>query len=487
MFSLPKFIEREQGNYLTAQVGSGDSTRTKRALQEVAKLYRCGWHFLPEQVIGVELAAIGLVMSSEDAKVRRWALNTIAQLGKECRSKNAILHALQIYHADAEVLAAAIAALYRLCKGAAAELRKMGFDEQTLTLAALQHVPASKLDLSCLPLRVDQADAESLKLGLIVVGVDRAPLRLFEPNHDNAAIVRALGAHHDPVVSQYSVWAVMENPFLGVANLGAGLLKGIEQLPANVRAWVFQLLASESGNTDDHAELVELGIGDDSVDARLGVALGLKNAFSSKLVPLVLNWFVQEMNPEIRSQLLDHLTRQAERHDAYRQHVIGAFERGGADAQDRMLAMAAGSPLYSTLSTIKYRSGGYDLFRGATFVNNKTINVGNVNAGAFSVEGKANNTGDAVSIVTYNTQTIELIQSRLDKAEQEVKKSAADASTQNDALLAIETAKSEPTKNNVGKVVSTLEKVELAAQKALGVGTAVAGIAKLIAQAAGIS
>lgn len=487
MFSLPQYIEREQGNFLTAQTGSGDATRTRRALQEIARLYRGGWRFLPEQVIGVELAAIGLVMSSEDAKVRRWALNTMAQLGTESRSKIAISHALQTYHADAEVLAAAIAALYRLCKGAATELRKMGFNEQMVALAALQHVPASKLNLSCLPLRVDHADTELLKLGLVVVGVDRAPPRLFEPNHDNATIVRVLGAHHDPIVSQYSVWAVTENPSLGVTDLGEGLLKDIEQRPANVRAWVFQLLASESGSTDDHAELIELGIGDDSTDARLGLAMGLKNAFSPKLAPMVLEWFTREMNFEIRSQILDHLTRQAERHEAYKHHVLGAFERGGADAQDRMLAIAAGSPLYSTLSTIKYNGGINDLFRGATFVNNKTINLGNVNAGAFSVEGEARNAGDAVNTVTYNTQTIELIRSHLDNAEQEVKKSVADAANQKEALFAIDVAKKEPTKDNVGKVVATLGRLESEAQKVLGIGTALAGIAKLIAQAAGIS
>ena len=56
-----------------------------------------------------------------------------------------------------------------------------------------------------------------------------------------------LGKHHDPVVSQYSIWAITENSALGVADLGIDL-KNIEQLPANVRAWVFQLLASRAGS-----------------------------------------------------------------------------------------------------------------------------------------------------------------------------------------------------------------------------------------------
>src|SRR4051812_15882000 len=130
VISLPRYIDRAVCAYLKAQIESGDATRTKRALQEISKLYRGGWRVLQDQVIGIELEIMGLLMSSQDVKVRRWALNTLAQLGREDSCKGTILHALQTYHADAEVLAAAIAALYRLCKTAGAELRKMGFDEQ---------------------------------------------------------------------------------------------------------------------------------------------------------------------------------------------------------------------------------------------------------------------------------------------------------------------------------------------------------------------
>lgn len=482
MISVPRYLDRAVSSYLKAQIESGDPTRTKRALQEISKLYRSGWRFIQDQLIGIELEIVGLVMSSEDPKVRRWALNTLAQLGREASCKSAILHALQAYHADAEVLAAAIAALYRLCRAASAELRKMGFNEQTVTLAALQHVPATKLDLSCLPLRVDQADPELIKLGLIVVGLDRAPPHLFEPNYDNAAMVRAVGAHHDPVVSQYSVWAITENPALGVADLGIDL-KNIEQLPANVRAWVFQLLAIESACTDVHTEYIKLGIDDKSAEARLGLAVGLKDSFSATQVPLVLEWFTREMDGEIRQQILDHLIRQAECSDAYMQHALDAFERGNADERERMLATAAGSPLYSRLSAIKY-DGGNDLFRGTTIVQNKTINVGNIQAGAMSIDGNATQTGNATN--TYNAQTLEILQERLADAEREVRNSPADIQTRKEALAAIESAKKTPTKDNLANAVTAMGKVASLAQNALGAGTALAGIAKLISQASGL-
>ncbi len=211
MSSLPRYIERAVSGYLKAQIESGDPTRTKRALQEISKLYRGGWRFFQDVVRGIELEIIGLLMSSNDAKVRRWALNALAQLGREDSCKAAILHALQTYHTDPDIVAAAVAALYRLCKTASTELRRMGFDEQTVTLAALQHIPVARLDLSCLPLRVEHANAELIKLGLIVIGLDRAPPNMFDPNYDNAAMVRAL-------VSVRKVCESLESPVFGPQN-----------------------------------------------------------------------------------------------------------------------------------------------------------------------------------------------------------------------------------------------------------------------------
>jgi hypothetical protein len=215
----------------------------------------------------------------------------------------------------------------------------------------------------------------------------------------------------------------------------------------------------------------------------LGLAVGLRDSFSPTLVPLVLEWFTREMDGEIRPQLLDHLIRQAERSNAYTQHALDAFERGNPDERDRMLATAAGSPLFSRFSAIKY-NGGNDLFRGATIVNNKNINIGSIQAGAVAIDGDATQTGTAAN--TYNAQTLEIIQSRLAEAEREIKSSPVDVEARKEALLTIEAAKKEPTKHNLANAVTAMEKVESLTTKALGTGTAISGIAHLLAQAVGL-
>jgi hypothetical protein len=481
---LPRFIDRAVSSYLKGQLESGGATQTKKALQEICKLYRTGYRLIPDQLIGIENGIIGLTFSSDDAKVRRWSLNALAQLGREDACKHAILHATQTYHDDPDVLAAAIAALYRLCPTAAQELRRLGFDEKMLALAALQHVPADRLDLSSLPLNIEHASDELVKLGLVVVGLNKAPPNMFDPDYDNQEIVRVLGGHHSPIVSQYSVWAITENPNLGVADLGVDL-KSIEQRPPNVRAWVFQLLAMDAANIERHIEYIKLGMADKSVTARIGLAIGLRDSFSTTLAPLVLEWFTRELIPEVRQHIVDHLIRQADNFGAYREYVVDAFERAnpGSPERERMLATASGTPIFQALTLI-HHDAGMDLLRGAKIVNNdnRTINIGSVQAGAVAIDGDATNTG-TTSI--YNSQTLEVIRSRLLDAEQEIKKSVADDEAKREALEAIAAAKANPTKDNVSKAITTMEKVEALAYRTLGAATALAGIAQLLAQAAG--
>ena len=110
-----------------------------------------------------------------------------------------------------------------------------------------------------------------------MVGLDRAPPHLFHLKHDNAAIVKVLGGHHDSVVTQYSIWAITENPGLGLANLGVPL-HTIEQQPGNVRAWMFQLVGmslrhirpslSNTSNSERAIRKRALGSGSRSDSAR---------------------------------------------------------------------------------------------------------------------------------------------------------------------------------------------------------------------------
>jgi len=304
----PKFLADAEVAFLKLRIESGNSYQTYKTLQEVCRLFRLGYRLRPTHLIAIEQSIVGLLYThGPDEKVRRWALNALAQLGRESTCLEAILHILAVAVDQIEVAAAAIAAIYRLSKRATEILAKHGdFSPQMAALAALQHVDAAKLDLSALPIDVETADPETLKLALLVVGLDRAPINLLNPRHTNAEMVKALGGHHDDVVSQYTVWAITENPSLGLEDLGIDI-RLIEQLPPNVRAWLFQLIAMNPTDATSHIEYIQLGMSDREPEARMGLAMGLRDTFFDGLDALALDWFTHESEPEVNHLVLDHL------------------------------------------------------------------------------------------------------------------------------------------------------------------------------------
>ena len=135
------------------------------------------------------------------------------------------------------------------------------------------------------------------------------------------------------IVSQYSVWAITENPALGVGNLGL-CLKDIDDHPANVRAWVLQLLAMEADDKEPFWEIIEHGMYNSSPEARRGLALGFKETFVDVFEPMILDWIVNEPDLEVRQHLIEHIIRQAPRSPIYHEYAIDLY---------------AGEPPYSPL------------------------------------------------------------------------------------------------------------------------------------------
>jgi HEAT repeat protein len=89
-------------------------------------------------LIAIEQSIVGLLYTqSRDEKVRRWALNALARLGREPTCMEAIVNTLKKYSNEPQTSAAAIAAIYRLSRKASEILKKLSFDEQMVTLAAL--------------------------------------------------------------------------------------------------------------------------------------------------------------------------------------------------------------------------------------------------------------------------------------------------------------------------------------------------------------
>lgn len=446
---LLRYIENSVLGYLADQIGSGRPVPTKNALQDLCKLYRRGYRIYPDELFHLQATIMGISPSTDDPKVQRWVLNALAQIG-DAKCRHTILSALEVHSNDPEIVTAGVAALLKISKNPDSELRKLNFPGQIITLAALQHLSPEQLNLSSLPVDVEKAAVEPILAALVVVGLDRAPSNLFHPRYTNAEIVKVLGRHDSAMVSQYSVWAITENPHLGVDDLGVDL-RDIEGLPENVRGWIYRLLALSGDTALKRLDLIEHGSKDSSVVVRSGLALGLKDTFFSRLPVVVLNWLTTELDPQVRQNLLDHVITHASRSPAYEEHALDAYRRATTE-RERMRGTAAKTGLFSKFRQIDYQAEG-DLFMTNT---TNTFNFNQSQVGAVSGSGPATNSGQFVQ--QYPQHVVELLKGELDRARTSIEGLAIPDADKREIENAIAEANDNPNRDTLSRVTAWLTK-----------------------------
>jgi hypothetical protein len=422
-----------------------------------------------------------------DAKVRRWTLNAIARVGHPASSVAAVTHALQAYQDDPQTAASAVAAMFALCPADAYERVKAAyaFPEDLIVLSALQYAPQSSVDMMKATVNINTATIDVLKLALVAIGLNRAPEHIFDPKFANSVIVRDLGTHDDDIVSQYSVWAICENPTLGMKDLGIPL-KEIEAKPPNVRAWMFRLIAANDADPVSSLEYIELGSHDTAVEVRSGLAQGLEHVFFDGIQPIVLDWYNDEQDEDVRLRLLDHIVRQADHSPSYKEEALQVFKAASTSTRQRqrMDAAAAGQPLYSEFRQYDY-SGGATLFdppakKGSVTIVNKLVIQGNVTNSAISQTGDATAT---TSHSPFSIETRQAIQEALADAQRELHLVEIDTALMREMLALLQKAATNPTPETLTPALSGLKKVasviSSSGKIAAGIGTAVEALEKL--------
>lgn len=431
----------------------------------------------------MEQLVIGVLYSTgpNDPKVRRWTLNAIARIGHAASSTAAVTYALQTYQADPQTAASAIAAMFALCPNEAFERIKAAyaFPEDLIVLSALQHAPQSSVDAMKATVNINTATLDVLKLALVAIGLNRAPEHIFDPRFANSVIVRDLGGHDDDIVSQYSVWAICENPTLGLKDLGIPL-KEIEGKPSNVRAWMFRLIAANDGDQAIGLEYIELGSRDPAIEVRSGLAQGLEYVYFDGIQPIMLDWYGAEKDEDVRLRLLDHIVRQADQSPSYKAEALNVYKAAATSTRQRqrMEAAAAGQPLYRELRDYDLSGGAtlFDLHEGkgpVTIVNNKIVFQGSVNNSAIAQHGNANNT---VAHSPFSVETRQAIQENLAIAQRELHSLEADADLKKQVAALVQKAATNPTPENLSPALDGLKKIASVASSSGKIASGVAAV-----------
>lgn len=452
-----------QASYLKSEIESGSLGRIKQALQQLCKMFRTGVALQQEDRISMEIAVLGVLSSATSGeKIRRWALSALTYVGRKEVSRNAVLRAISDYPDEPQVLAAAIATLFKFDGSAAQKvISHLGTcTPEMIALSALQTTDPKHLDLSHLNLNIETAEPVPLKLALLLVGLDRSPENIFDPKHSNAEIVRVLGMHHEPIVSQYSVWAAAENPSLSAADIGVDL-RDIDGQKPNVRSYVYRLFAEESAVSSQRHEIIVQGSKDTDNEARLGLAIGLRDSFYDGLEGVTVDWFHEEDDQEIAAYILDHMIAQAAKVRTYETIALEHYEFATGDMKKRfrMEASAAGTKIYGDFKrkSIEQEVGLFGLMGGSVTNNNSFINNGTLQ-GAVSQSGQAVNRGSMQAALTGSQA--QDAWNILDEIVAEIDSVPLADDIKGEVQQTVSQAKEQTDKERLGAVVDVLEKAE---------------------------
>ncbi len=354
-------ISSGQTAFLKFEIENGDARRRKAALQELTRRYRQGDKLNAEGKNSFEKTINGIVLSENDHKVVRWCLNTLARIGTRQGSSRYVSAAMKQYQDEPEIVAAAVAALSRMYHGHFEAVPELSFvDPSVRILAAMQTTDVDKLDLSSLSINIDKSDKEVLKLALLVVGMNKDIQNLLHPRYSNGTIVKQLGQHDDPIVRQYSVWSVLENKQLTLADLGISF-DMIGAQPSNVQAKLLQLAAERESDLKTRHRIIHEGSFNELPEARLGLAKGLKLSYYDGLEDLTISWFDVENDPDVIELLAEHFARFSDDSGPYFDKAIEIVDANPKLA-DRVLLGAEGKYLYGKIRTLIRKEGMSDLF-----------------------------------------------------------------------------------------------------------------------------
>lgn len=362
MASSPRFISSEEAAYIDLLLRDLDANSKKNGLQRLCYLYRKGSGLLNPAPMRTFITGL---LNDESDKVQRWALNALSLLGTR-REATPILRSIDDFRSSPDNLGAAISALSVLMPPNEFDKALRSSDlplEGSILFAAAQQNDKFIPKLRTGRIDIDKASPVDLRMATILVGLDKAPFRLFSPRHSNASMIGELNSHSDPIVAQYSIWAAFENTNLGLSNLRLPLRELVSQ-PENVRGWIYRLIASDATTAAAHADIVQQGSVDPAVGARMGLAEGLTRTYFPGAERIVVDWATREESGGVQQHLLEHMARFAGMCPRYEDMVVGVYRSASHNSlsRARLESAARNTTLYATLKAIDLNAERADFF-----------------------------------------------------------------------------------------------------------------------------
>lgn len=454
------FIGGPEAAYLLLLLGHVASEGKERGLERLCGHYQRGYRLKDPHPFQQAFTAL---LYNATPSVRRWALNAIAVAGSRSENLQPVLDAIARDRANDDILAAGIGALIFLTKEEErpAILRKIDVALEGATLlAAAQQAPVYQGELARRRVNIDIASAPELRLASVLVGLDKAPEHLFELGHKNSAVIGRLNGHPDPMVAQYSAWAICEHPALDLSNM-ASPIEDIESRPERVRAYTYRLLTADPATAQRYREYVELGSSDPSPRARGGLAVGLSKAYFDGLEEITVDWHTSEQDVSVKDAVLDHMVAHSHRSDVYYAKALDEYTEAGIGAlkRARMEAAAEGLPIFGEFRKIALRGESLSLFPDAPLFGGKSVtnnfSAQNLNVGMVAGDGAKVEGGVNTAQVNYAAEVVGQLQ-----ALKALLQSAEGGKEIEEGKQLIAAAEATPSKGTIDKVLGWMKQLK---------------------------
>lgn len=312
--------------YIFALLKSGSPDQEKRGLQAICALLEKGI-LIQEEDKAELLRDISKFKLSNNVILRRWLYKVIGLLNQR-HYISYLKSQLYDHETDEENRTWITAAIYRLLekKEASAIIRASSVDSILTQLSSGFYEPIFlPKSIKTLSQIIDDNNEIGLKwLGLIYGNASQNipvnPVKLKD-------LITRLNLHDDPIVAEYSIWALQKAPFCRYSDC---LIppQDIASSPPNVRRWLYRLITNDIQTINSNYDLIKDRIQSETdISAREGLAIGLsKFANEEFLVPIIGDWFKSEKNPIVRIQLLIAIAKNADHIQIYNNIVINERE-----------------------------------------------------------------------------------------------------------------------------------------------------------------
>lgn len=309
---------------------SHDEVLIKRGLQEVCALLEIGYTWPAERRAELK-RRLSILLESPNLLLRRWAYKVVGLLGDRfflptLRGK------VERWEPDPENMLWAMAAATRLAPRGDVSLTGRPAVNQAAVLLARGFFfpgarPRSKREYIAL---VAEDDALALRWLSLLFGAVKGSSAASAIK----SAIQDMNLHPDPVVAEYSIWALNEAGYTDFSDLKI-YPQDLYVHPSNVRRWFFRLLLKDIDAINANFALVEHAINTDDNDVRDGIAIGLRpHQLGDSASELIVDWYRQETVPLVRAQLTRHLLTNAD-NAAY----ASALEHERAAPRDEMTAI----------------------------------------------------------------------------------------------------------------------------------------------------